>query len=220
MEPRATPWEFGWDALVALGTIGLALGTAVLAVASFVAARSASRDLRAQWRPVVVSAADVEVDYLADDELVQLTVRNVGQGAAYDLDPGLDLGEAIHPATLYVPHETELVNVAVLPVGESLDLSFTHIKKRPTTCEVVIDYRDLNGRPYASRIQIRDIPVVVDKGPWLEVLSMTSTRLFDGHQVVDWNNRWNYGRRRGDIKLRWLALKRGLQRKRRSAEGR
>jgi hypothetical protein len=50
----ADPWEFGWDALVAIGTIGLAGVTGTLAYMTWRLARSTAAEARAQTRPVLI----------------------------------------------------------------------------------------------------------------------------------------------------------------------
>jgi hypothetical protein len=113
----AAQWDWGWDALVALGTLALALATFALAIGTFLTARAAGQEVRAKWRPVIVPAADVEVDWIEDDELVVLAIRNIGEGGAVDVDAGLDLGGSIVPANPFASGETEPMNFAALPPG-------------------------------------------------------------------------------------------------------
>ena len=46
---------FGWDALVALGTLSLAAVTLALVVATRTLASRADAEVRAQWRPVLLA---------------------------------------------------------------------------------------------------------------------------------------------------------------------
>jgi hypothetical protein len=87
----AEQWDWGWDALVALGTLALALATFALAIGTFLTARAAGQEVRAKWRPVIVPAADVEVDWIEDDELVVLAIRNIGVSARLGGEPGAEL---------------------------------------------------------------------------------------------------------------------------------
>jgi hypothetical protein len=152
----AGQWDWGWDALVAVGTLALALGTSALAISTFLMARTAGKEVRAKWRPVIVPAADVEVDWIEDDELVVLAIRNIGEGGAFDVDAGLELGDSIVPASAFAHGETEPLNFAALPPKESLTLHFTHIDEKPASAAVVIDYSDLTGHRYGSRIEVRE----------------------------------------------------------------
>lgn len=50
--------EFTPDLFIALGTMILAVGTVALAFFTFRLASSASRDQRAEWRPILIAATD------------------------------------------------------------------------------------------------------------------------------------------------------------------
>jgi hypothetical protein len=89
----ASPWEFGWDALVAIGTLALASGTVFLAWTSSNLAQTSEADLRAQWRPVLLVPPVVEsrdgttipgISYTA--ERLRVHVENVGRGPALYLE--------------------------------------------------------------------------------------------------------------------------------------
>src|SRR5947207_1820977 len=51
--PETSAWAFGWEALVALGTIGLALATTVLAWSTRRVAQATQAEISASWRPVL-----------------------------------------------------------------------------------------------------------------------------------------------------------------------
>jgi hypothetical protein len=187
----ADQWDWGWDALVALGTLALALATFALAIGTFLTARAAGQEVRAKWRPVIVPAADAEVDWIEDDELVVLAIRNIGEGGAFDVDAGLDLGGSIVPASPVAHGETEPTNFAALPPGESLTVHFTHVDEKPTSAAVVIDYSDLTGHRYGSRIEVREATAHLPKQHF-NVLRMASVRHSEGEIVVDWNDPRNY----------------------------
>lgn len=144
---------------------------------------------------MIVPVDDIEVDYVADDQLVVLGIRNVGRGAAYDIDAALKHADGYVPANPWSPGETDPANFTVLPVGDSLDLHFTNIESRPTDGELVIDYEDLTGRPYATRVQVRELRIY-EGSQTFDVLRMARAKLFDDHQLVPWNDPKNYTRRR------------------------
>lgn len=181
-------FEWGWDALVAIGTIGLAIGTFLLAWSTRNAARATASEVRAQWRPAIAPTADVEVDYVTDTSdiaMMILGIRNVGRGAAYYVDAALDVGNVFIPASLALPGEWQPVNLAVLPVGEALDLHFTHLDERPSRCRVVIDYVDLNGHPYATTLEISDLKVG-EGTQTSHLLRVERVEMDDGKELIPW----------------------------------
>ena len=156
-------WAWGWDALVALGTLILAMGTAILAAFT---ARLASRtrelaqesteDLRAQWRPLLLPAPHPDSGKaffwlpMTDKINGDLTVRigNAGRGPA------------LHVRAQLVPdREPESVGpaaggdcdwpAAVIAVGEAHELQFRHVRWI-TAAQILFDYRDLSGRSYST----------------------------------------------------------------------
>ena len=72
--------EFSPDSVVAYGTAILALGTVALAFFTHRLAATATRDQRAEWRPVLVADSDEVLDSEPGELL--LVVRNVGRGPA------------------------------------------------------------------------------------------------------------------------------------------
>jgi hypothetical protein len=99
----ASPWTFGWDALVAIGTIALAVGTIGLAFAAFLTAKR-TRDLatdtermadetrtladlqrRAQQaavKPTLMPAPGEPLEVAGDQTRLGLRLKNVGSGLA------------------------------------------------------------------------------------------------------------------------------------------
>ncbi|MDP9227405.1 MAG: hypothetical protein M3P18_26875 [Actinomycetota bacterium] len=81
-------WAFGWDALVAIGTLALAGVTYVLARATRRLARETAEEVRGQTRPVVVPVHDtVDVSPKRNDSVgsyfeVTVRLRNIGAGPA------------------------------------------------------------------------------------------------------------------------------------------
>jgi hypothetical protein len=87
-------WDWGWDTLVALGTLGLAIFTALLAFATNKLAAASRADEEAQWRPVLVSAAaSAPVSYDEQDGELAFEVRNVGRGPAFGVGAQLRSGK-------------------------------------------------------------------------------------------------------------------------------
>jgi hypothetical protein len=89
----ADPWAFGWDALVAIGTLSLAAVTFALVVATRRLATQGDAEIRAQWRPVLLVRDRVEVEGVFGNDGVSLHdsrltvwVENVGRGPAFGVD--------------------------------------------------------------------------------------------------------------------------------------
>ncbi|HXD55668.1 MAG TPA: hypothetical protein VN618_12990 [Solirubrobacteraceae bacterium] len=76
-------WRFGWTALAAIGTLVLAVVTALLAWSTRKLADASTADQQAQWRPVLSVNPDGKVDYDEPNNLLAFTVRNVGRGPAF-----------------------------------------------------------------------------------------------------------------------------------------
>lgn len=87
-------FEWGWDFFVALGTLGLAGFTAWLAKATRDLASAGREEQRAQWRPVMVAAADDEITQQLEEGRITLTVslRNIGRGPAFAVQSQLRNG--------------------------------------------------------------------------------------------------------------------------------
>jgi hypothetical protein len=188
-EPSA--WGFGWEALVAIGTMLLAGATFVLAWSTRRMAKATAQDVSAQWRPAIAPGEDVEVAYEEERQQLSVTIRNVGRGAAYYLDAGLDFGTAVFPAQGSGPETTMAHNFAVVPVDETRVLNFTHIKERPKECELIIDYSDLTGSRYSTRIVIRELLIFEPKE--LVRLIMDKVEMQQDVELIPWNlppTRW------------------------------
>jgi hypothetical protein len=142
-------FEWGWDALVAIGTIALAAGTFLLALSTRRAAKASAEDVRAQWRPVVVPSAEF------DDEFEELAIKvhNVGRGAAYYIDAALGIDGTYWPARDLAIGQ-RMATFAVVPPAADLRLAFECSDGLPREAEILIDYTDLNGRPYSTRIEL------------------------------------------------------------------
>lgn len=189
-------FEWGWDAFVAIGTIALALGTFLLALSTRKAAKASSEDVRAQWRPVIVPGSKVDVDFEEDSEAMSITVRNVGRGAAYYIDAALGVDGIYWPAHDSVAGHRGVENLAVVPTSTDLRLAFDCHDGRPSEAEVLIDYTDLNGRPYSTRIGL-------DESHLESVLRMSRVELSDNRERIPWKPwTWEPATRR-----EWLKAK-------------
>lgn len=83
MTELASPWTFGWEALVAIGTLSLAAATLLLAWLTRSVARASSADIAAQWRPLVVPGRNTEkFVYDAHVRKLAVPIRNDGRGPA------------------------------------------------------------------------------------------------------------------------------------------
>jgi len=182
-------FTWGWDAFVAAGTLALAFATLALALATRRMAGAAAADIRSQWRPAIAPGTDVEVEFLdrqgvRGDGVVILNVQNVGRGAAFELDAGLDLGDAVVPASPWALDEPAPRNLSILPPGEDFDFYFDFLDQRPGTSTLIIDYQDLNGRPYSSKIVIEDVRSWTE--PEVGILRMAKVELLDNHELIPW----------------------------------
>jgi hypothetical protein len=214
-------FEWGWDALVAVGTLGLAAGTFLLAWTSRALAKRSAEDVRSQWRPALVPSEKAEPSFKASElseeqSILTVEVRNVGQGAAYTIDAGLDLGESVVPASQWTPARSGAENLAILPIGESLNLQFTHLEKMPGSCKVIIDYRDLNDRPYTTLIALDLLPLWDDRGT--EVLRIAKVSLEDGRERIPWKPPTGIARVRWRAQESWRRVARWWTAKRRRGE--
>jgi hypothetical protein len=72
------PWDFGWDALVAIGTLSLAAATFVLVMATYKVSKQGDREIRALSRPVVL------LQELTDVRPESRTGRTRWPGIRYD----------------------------------------------------------------------------------------------------------------------------------------
>lgn len=77
-------------------------------------------------------------------------------------------------------------NSAILTVGDGVELRFRGIDARPDTCELLLDYLDVSGRPYVSIVFIGRY-TVSDGRQRFDVLRMTRTQLLEGQSVTPWS---------------------------------
>jgi hypothetical protein len=78
-------------------------------------------------------------------------------------------------------------NFAVFPAGEEMELDFEYFDERPTKAVLIVDYADLNGRPYSTRITIDDLPIFNNRGEVIErVVRMDRVEVFDKRELIPW----------------------------------
>jgi hypothetical protein len=171
-------FEWGWNTFVAIGTIALALGTFVLALSTRAAARASAEDVRAQWRPVLVPGPHANVEF--DEDSMVMVIRNVGRGAAYYVDAALGVDGMYTPADPSSLARGQVQSLAVLATAAELRLYFALPDfELPSEGEILIDYADLNGRPYSTRIQLDDINVA-------STLRVSKVELSDNRERIPW----------------------------------
>jgi hypothetical protein len=150
-------WTFGWDALVAIGTLALAAVTGVLALMTWRLASSTAAEMRSQARPVLIPGLGGDVrgavtsDALRyDPQQRQLIVnlRNAGNG------PALFVRVALEPSG-NSPNSGPL---AAMASGDEVQFVFAGEPESRIRWQVLLDYRDLAGRTYASAVLIESTP--------------------------------------------------------------
>jgi hypothetical protein len=161
------PWTFGWDALVAIGTISLATFTYILGRATRRLAVETAEELQAQWRPILVPVEDsivmlerdlseierqiaekVPVEVVEGKEVataegmrrrVEMKIRNIGRG------PALDIKVARMPWAPGPPVAAVIAADAEWLLKES---GFHEERRR----DLSLHYRDLTGLNYVTEI--------------------------------------------------------------------
>jgi hypothetical protein len=146
------PWDWRADTYVAISTFGLAVFTAALAWSTRTLARAAATDQRAQWRPVVISEANTEVDYLAVEGTLLVRIRNVGRGPALGINAELRVGK--NPAGASTPRDA-----VILAPGELVDLDIRVSEQHrspdgPSLAYVDVSYYDVTERWHLTRLTI------------------------------------------------------------------
>lgn len=153
----ASAWTFGWEALVALGTLLLAGATAYLAwntrsVADQTRdlAIQTAADVQAQWRPVVVPVQDMAPSLSGKGYpegtlpfVLSVAISNAGRG------PALFVRVQHDPSG----NSPENWSLGSLSPGERKRLVF-HGISHTAMSQLLIDYRDLAGRMYSTAVVV------------------------------------------------------------------
>jgi hypothetical protein len=151
----AGPWTLGWDSLVAVGTVGLALATYLLVRSTRRLAQATADELRASWRPILLpdragpypqDERFGEIVYDAEKLTLALAVHNSGRGPALyvrtHLGPGGDS-----------PRHWSL---GAIGANESVTLMFDNIAA-VSPRQLLFDYRDIGGRTFSSEIVVDEV---------------------------------------------------------------
>jgi hypothetical protein len=187
----ASAWTFGWEALVAIGTLALAGVTLFLVLSTRRLAMQTALEVEAQWRPILVPREDTlriwEAD-LTDDqqELLQhigseqwvggdrfvdtaemqrrhmsVTLRNIGPGPALEVVTS-------HLWAGQMPWWASSWDKAVLATSQEHDVEMTGF---PGVGDgsFRVQYRDLAGRRYTTEIRAYERPA----GPKVEHINIS-----------------------------------------------
>jgi hypothetical protein len=161
---RIFDW-YGWEALVAIGTLSLATFTGWLAWTTRKVALADLADLRAQWRPMLVPTGGPM--FGADEETGQwkatVPIRNAGRG------PALYVRATLEPPNVS-PDHWSLGSIS--PEDQPRELTFSNLPNRDVRYQLLLDYRDLGGRIYSTQIVNRLPP-----GPRRRPSNVTRPRL-------------------------------------------
>jgi hypothetical protein len=146
------PRGFGWEALVALGTLLLALSTFYLALRTSTLAKASEAEVRAQWRPVILPGSDSSPEraivYDDNEGSLHVRVRNAGRGPALYIRTHLEPWGR-EPSGVSPEHWS----LGALAPGDERELRFrTPEIERPS--QLLFDYRDLADRTYSTSVTI------------------------------------------------------------------
>ena len=165
-----SPWEFGWDALVAIGTLTLAGVTGMLALFTFRMASKTSdlanetaEDVRSGIRPALIDAAGRAKPTLSmgsdvDVGTLKLSVANAGRG------PALNVYAYAFAASKAFAKRTRSVIVGNVAPDEAATIMLHEVpnvdssgnRESYLALRVVCVYSDLAGRQYHTVIRLSD----------------------------------------------------------------
>jgi hypothetical protein len=151
-------WAFGWNALVAIGTLAAAIATGTLAFFTWRLAKSTqgmasktaqlasetAEEITAGHRPVIVPVASGRRTLIDEAEhgwTLRINIKNAGAGPA-------SFVRALHDPSGVGPRTTAPGSLAP---GEEWELVF-YDTTLTAQSQVLLDYRDLSGRTYSSAI--------------------------------------------------------------------
>lgn len=165
-----SPWTWGWDALVAIGTLTLAIVTAALALVTrgmaaktSDLARETAEDVRAGARPVLLDPADgprskLWVSTDGRDGALRTVVRNAGPG------PALNVSAYVRSATRAATALTLPQVVGNVAPGATAELEVRDVPTRDASgsmdsylfFRLVLVYADVSGRTYHTAIRLTE----------------------------------------------------------------
>jgi hypothetical protein len=135
----------GWDVLAAIDTGILALATFALARLTRELSQFSEQSARAEYRPIVVPAADVSsaraVTLDSTQGLLQVRIRNIGRGPALFVRSNLDPGQL----------SASSWSLGILGPGDEQELAFGKISKR-AEFQLLLDYRDIANHNHSTSI--------------------------------------------------------------------
>jgi len=151
----AAPWAFGWDALVACGTIALALATVILGLITRGVAKATAEEVQSQSRPVLLATSlNRSSVILLRGEQLHLRIRNGGKGPAFEIRCRLEPG-GLAP---------EDWSSGILEQDQSETLHFSGSELEGSErFDLRLDYEDLAGRAHSSRIAIQLVAKKIGK---------------------------------------------------------
>lgn len=174
------PWAFGWEALVAIGTIGLALATAFLAWTTRKVARetrdvakATQSEILADWRPVLLveetrpdSEGNLWPAINVREDGASISVTNCGRGPALDVQVELRFdGDNI---------VGEPQRVAIAPGASKLLYWIASVGQTEETIEVTqmgrLSYCDLAYSGYQTTFAIKtELPRRLSSLDWQRI---------------------------------------------------
>jgi hypothetical protein len=134
------------DVIVALGTIVLAVATYWLARDTRRLARSSEAELRSRWRPLVIPsqrAGGLPVEYDRGTNRLMVWIRNAGAG------PALGVRVQLDPDT-----SPDRWSRGALGSGDEVLLAFSLRTSLDSSAQLLIDYRDLADREHGVSITL------------------------------------------------------------------
>ncbi len=148
MALETNAWAFGWESLVAIGTLLLATATVVLAQVTRRVATATKDEVASQSRPVLLPCRMTQETQgiRVTDEEIALRIRNGGKGPAFEIHCLLGPDELIPDDWSH----------GILEQGREARLRFSHngLDAREEY-KLRLRYRDLAGRDYSSLISIK-----------------------------------------------------------------
>jgi hypothetical protein len=142
-----SPWTFGWDALVAIGTFALAAVTFILALITRSVAKATKEEVESQSYPVLLAVNVSPTKAIRiKAEALHLRIRNGGQGPAFEVKCRLQ------PGNLAPDHWSQ----GILEPRQEALLSFPRSEaEEKERYELHSEYTDLAGRAHKSRVVIQ-----------------------------------------------------------------
>lgn len=155
----------GWNALVAIGTLGLAAATYGVIRATRALAQRGDAEIAAQWRPILLvrdrGSREVQVvgapGISYDSGVLTLSVENVGRGPALNVQPWLDDFPAPGPA-YGVPADMAPGRgggmgsrlYTVIAQGDRVDYRWTDLGEPRRFLRGQFSYSDLSGGAHST----------------------------------------------------------------------